>query len=82
CGHCGRWPALRVSTLVFYQTLLAGLIIWLVGTVWYAFEKSSEYERFVLVKLAEAMIKVDAAGGTNDPVRFRTPQGRDYWTSA
>ena len=72
----------RMTTQVFYQTLLAGLIIWLVGTVWYAFEKSSEYERFVLVKLAEAMIKVDAAGGTNDPVRFRTPQGRDYWTSA
>ncbi|HUD92531.1 type IV secretion system DNA-binding domain-containing protein, partial [Sphingobium sp.] len=72
----------RMTTQVFYQTLLAGLIIWLIGTVWYAFEKSSEYERFALVKLAEAMIKVDAAGDTNDPVQFRTPQGHDYWTSA
>jgi len=72
----------RMTTQVFYQTLLAGVIIWIIGTIWYAFEKSTEYERFVLVKLAEAMIKVDAAGGTNDPVQFRTPEGRDYWTSA
>lgn len=72
----------RMTTQVFYQTLLAGFIIWIIGTLWYAFEKSTEYERFVLVKLAEAMIKVDAAGGTNDPVQFRTPEGRGYWTSA
>ncbi|SER25842.1 type IV secretion system DNA-binding domain-containing protein [Sphingobium sp. YR768] len=72
----------RMTTQVFYQTILAGFIIWIIGTVWYAFEKSSEYERFVLLKLAEATIKVDAAGGTNDPVQFRTPEGQDYWTSA
>ena len=72
----------RMTTQVFYQTMLAGLIIWIIGTLWYAFEKSTEYERFVLVKLAEAMIKVDAAGGTNDPVQFRTPAGQSYWTSA
>lgn len=72
----------RMTTQVFYHTLLAGVIIWIIGTLLYAFEKSTEYERFVLVKLAEAMIKVDAAGGTNDPVQFRTPEGRDYWTSA
>ena len=72
----------RMTTQVFYQTMLAGLIIWTIGTLWYAFEKSTEYERFVLVKLAEAMIKVDAAGGTNDPVQFRTPAGQSYWTSA
>jgi type IV conjugative transfer system coupling protein TraD len=72
----------RMTTQVFYQTILAGFIIWIIGTLWYAFEKSSEYERFVLLKLAEATIKVDAAGGTNDPVQFRTPEGQDYWTSA
>ncbi|MBT2245929.1 type IV secretion system DNA-binding domain-containing protein [Sphingobium sp. BHU LFT2] len=72
----------RMTTQVFYQTMLAGLIIWIIGALWYAFEKSTEYERFVLVKLAEAMIKVDAAGGTNDPVQFRTPAGQSYWTSA
>lgn len=72
----------RMTTQVFYQTLLAGLVIWIIGTIWYALEKSSAYERFVLVKLAEAWIKVDAAEGTNDPVQFHTPDGRVYWTSA
>lgn len=73
---------LRMSTQVFFQTLLAGVAIWLIGTVWYALEKSSAYDRFVMVKLAEAAIKVDAAQGTNDPVQFHTPDGRPYWTSA
>ena len=72
----------RMTTQVFYQTILAGFIIWIIGTLWYAFEKSTGYERFVLVKLAEATIKVDAAAGTNDPVQFRTPEGQAYWTSA
>ena len=63
----------RMTTQVFYQTVLAGLVIWIMGIVWYALERSSAYERFVLVKLAEAWIKVDAAGGTNDPVRFHAP---------
>ncbi len=60
----------RMTTQVFYQTMLAGFIIWILGTLWYAFEKPTEYERFVLVKLAEATIKVGAAGGTNDPIQF------------
>lgn len=72
----------RMTTQVFYQTLLAGLVIWIIGTVWYALEKSTAYERFVLAKLAEAWIKVDAASGTNDPVLFHAPEGRTYWTSA
>ncbi|MDR6116533.1 MULTISPECIES: type IV secretion system DNA-binding domain-containing protein [unclassified Sphingomonas] len=72
----------RMTTQVFFQTATAGLVIWVMGIVWYAFEKSTEYERFVLIKLAEAAIKVDAAPGTNDPVRFHDPQGREYWTSA
>lgn len=72
----------RMSTQVFFQTGLAGLILWVMGTIWYVLEKSTAFERFVLVKLAEAAIKVDAAGGTNDPVRFHTPEGRQYWTSA
>ncbi|WP_068092336.1 type IV secretion system DNA-binding domain-containing protein [Novosphingobium rosa] len=73
---------LRMTTQVFFQTMMAGLAIWIMGILWYALEKSTEYERFVLVKLAEAAIKVDAAQGTNDPVQFRTPDGHPYWTSA
>lgn len=72
----------RMTTQVFYQTMLAGFVIWLIGTVWYALEKSTAYERYVVIKLAEASIKVDAAGGTNDPVLFKTPAGKPYWTSA
>jgi type IV conjugative transfer system coupling protein TraD len=73
---------LRMTTQVFFQTMLAGIVIWVMGIVWYALEKSTAYERFVLAKLAEAAIKVDAAQGTNDPVRFRTAEGQVYWTSA
>mgnify|MGYP001159251884 CR=1 FL=1 len=72
----------RMTTQVLFQTVLAGLILWLMGTCWYAFEKSTDYQRFVLAKLVEATIKADAAPGTNDPVLFRTPDGRQYWTSA
>ncbi|MDE1916742.1 MAG: type IV secretion system DNA-binding domain-containing protein [Sphingomonadales bacterium] len=73
---------LRMTTQVLFQTMLAGIAIWVMGIVWYVLEKSTTYERFVLVKLAEAAIKVDAAQGTNDPVQFRTPEGQVYWTSA
>lgn len=72
----------RMTTQVFMQTMIAGLAIWVMGTVWYAFEKSTEYQRFVLLKLVEATFKVDAAPGTNDPVLFRTQEGKEYWTSA
>jgi type IV conjugative transfer system coupling protein TraD len=72
----------RMTTQVFFQTTLAGLSIWVIGAIWYAFEKSDAYQRFVLTKLVEATFKADAAPGTNDPVLFRTREGREYWTSA
>jgi len=72
----------RMTTQVFFQTVSAGLVLWVIGIVWYALEKSSEYERFVLAKLVEAAIKAKAAPGTNDPVLFKTPGGYQYWTSA
>jgi type IV conjugative transfer system coupling protein TraD len=72
----------RMTTQVFFQTVIAGLVIWVMGIIWYALEKSTEYERFVLMKLAEASFKADAAPGTNDPVLFKTPAGQQYWTSA
>src|SRR3546814_2036284 len=71
-----------MTTQVFCQTTLAGLSIWVIGAIWYAFEKSDAYQRFDLTKLVEATFKADAAPGTNDPVLFRTPEGREYWTSA
>jgi type IV conjugative transfer system coupling protein TraD len=72
----------RMTTQVFFQTFIAGLVIWVMGIVWYALEKSSEYERFVALKIIEATFKADAAPGTNDPVLFKTLDGRQYWTSA
>jgi type IV conjugative transfer system coupling protein TraD len=72
----------RMTTQVFFQTVTACLVIWTMGIVWYALEKSSGYERYVVAKLIEAGIKAQAAPGTNDPVLFKTPAGAPYWTSA
>lgn len=72
----------RMTAQVFFQTVLAGIAIWIIGAMWYAFEKSDEYQRFVLLKYVEAIFKADTAPGTNDPVLFRTPGGQEYWTSA
>ena len=72
----------RMTTQVFFQTVTAGLVLWVIGIIWYAFEKSTEYQRYVLTKLVEASFKADAAPGTNDPVLFKTPAGQQYWTSA
>jgi type IV conjugative transfer system coupling protein TraD len=72
----------RMTTQVFFQTVAAGGVLWLTGAVWYALEKSSDYHRFVLLKLGEAVLKASAAPGTNDPVLFKTPEGRQFWTSA
>lgn len=70
----------RMTTQVFFQTTLAGLVIWIGGIVWYVLEKSSDYERFVAFKIAEATLKSDVPGGA--PLLFRTPSGRQYWTSS
>ena len=70
----------RMTTQIFFQTTLAGLVIWIGGMVWYVLEKSSDYERFVAFKIAEATLKSDVPGGA--PLLFRTPSGRQYWTSS
>src|SRR3546814_13024117 len=59
----------RMTTQVFYQTFLAGLVIWIGGIIWYALEKSSEYERFVLMKLGQAAFMGDAVPGNVTPIR-------------
>jgi type IV conjugative transfer system coupling protein TraD len=69
-----------MTTQVFFQTLLAGIAIWVGGTIWYVLEKSTDYQRFVAVKITEAMLKSDVPGGA--PLLFRTPSGRQYWTTS
>ncbi|MDI1297188.1 MAG: type IV secretion system DNA-binding domain-containing protein [bacterium] len=71
----------RMTTQVFYQTFLAGFIIWVGGIIWYALEKSSDYERFVLMKLGQAMVMGDTVPGNVTPILFKTPAGREYWTT-
>jgi type IV conjugative transfer system coupling protein TraD len=70
----------RMTTQVFFQTLLAGVAIWVGGTIWYVLEKSTDYQRFVAAKIAEATLKSDVPGGA--PVMFRTPSGHQYWTTS
>jgi type IV conjugative transfer system coupling protein TraD len=72
----------RMTTQVFLQTVIASIVIWVMGTIWWALEHTTAYQRYVLMKLVEASFKTDAAGGTNDPVLFKTPTGRQYYTSA
>jgi type IV conjugative transfer system coupling protein TraD len=72
----------RMTTQVFYQTFLAGLVIWIVGTLWYTLEKSTEYERFVLLKLGQAALMGEAVPGNASPILFRTPAGLQYRTTA
>jgi type IV conjugative transfer system coupling protein TraD len=70
-----------MTTQVFYQTFLACLIIWIGGVLWYALEKSTGYERFVLLKLAQATVMGDTVPGSATPILFKTPEGAPYWTS-
>ncbi|CDO36461.1 type IV secretion system DNA-binding domain-containing protein [Novosphingobium sp. KN65.2] len=72
----------RMTTQVFFQTFMAGLALWVMGTVWWALEHTTAYQRYVAMKIVEASFKTDAAPGTNDPVLFKTPDGHPYWTSA
>jgi type IV conjugative transfer system coupling protein TraD len=71
----------RMTTQVFYQTMLAGLVVWIGGTIWYALEKSSAYERYVLVKIGQATFMGDTVPGNATPILFKSPAGTAYWTS-
>jgi len=71
----------RMTTQVFYQTFLAGLVIWIGGIIWYALEKSTEYERFVMFKITQAYFMGDTLPGNATPILFKTPAGQQYWTT-
>jgi type IV conjugative transfer system coupling protein TraD len=71
----------RMTTQVFYQTFLAGLVIWLGCTIWYALEKTTDYERFVLLKLGQAVMMGETVPGNASPILFKTPAGVQYWTT-
>ena len=72
---------LRMTMQVFFQTCLAASILWAGATVWYAYEQLNQYERYLLVKVAEAHLK-SGVPGTSAPLEFKAPSGQRYWTSA
>ena len=71
----------RMSTQVFFQTLAAALVIWVMGSLWYLLEVTPRYEQYTLGKWAVASIKTNATQGANDPIKFKTRDGREYWTT-
>ncbi|MFK4872201.1 type IV secretion system DNA-binding domain-containing protein [Novosphingobium sp. ZW T3_23] len=72
---------LRMTTQVFYQTCLAGLVVWIGGVVWYALERSSEYERYVMTMMGQALLLGDTVPGNQTPMLFRSERGMEYWTT-
>jgi len=70
----------RMTTPVFIQTVAAGLVLWVGGTLWYVLEKANDYQRYVAFKIVEATLKSDVPGGA--PLLFRGPEGPEYWTNS
>ncbi|MBO9723962.1 MAG: type IV secretion system DNA-binding domain-containing protein [Novosphingobium sp.] len=71
----------RMTTQVFYQTCLAGLVVWIGGVIWYALERSSEYERYVMTRIGQALLMGDTVPGNQTPMLFRSEHGVEYWTT-
>jgi type IV conjugative transfer system coupling protein TraD len=72
----------RMTTQVFFQTMSACLVLWVMGIIWYCFETLTAYQRYVLVQLALAEFRKDATRGAADLVQIQTPGGYKYWTTA
>ncbi|NML12163.1 type IV secretion system DNA-binding domain-containing protein [Sphingobium sp. AR-3-1] len=70
----------RMTTQVFIQTVAAGIVLWVGGTLWYVLEKANDYQRYVAFKIVEATLKSDVPGGA--PLLFRGPEGPEYWTNS
>lgn len=71
----------RMSTQVLFQTCMASVVLWAMGTLWYAYEQLGEWHRYVVLKLIEATIKSEVPGGAA-PMLFRTPFGYQYTTTS
>jgi type IV conjugative transfer system coupling protein TraD len=72
----------RMSVQVFKQTLLAGLVLWVMVTIAYAFEVTSAYHRIVLAKVIEAWIQVYIVSSPASVIWFIAPSGARYLTRA
>lgn len=73
---------IRMTTQVFKQTVLAGLILWLMGIGAYAYEVSGQYSRQLLMRIAEAWFQVYVVSSPTSAIVFTSPSGHQFWTTA
>jgi len=72
----------RMTTQVFKQSALAGLVLWLLLTLWLVYEVLHQTTRILLGKMAEAWFQLYVVGSPSSPVLFTAPGGRQYWVRA
>jgi type IV conjugative transfer system coupling protein TraD len=72
----------RMTTQVFKQTVLAGGVLWLIGTLGYAIEMTQDYPRKLLMRIGEAWIQIYVVSSPTSAIRFPLVDGRSYLTSA
>jgi type IV conjugative transfer system coupling protein TraD len=72
----------RMTTQVFKQTVLAGLVLWVILTVWFTYETLHATTRAVLGKMLEAWIQLYVVGSPTSAILFTAPAGPRYWTRA
>ena len=68
----------RMSTQVFKQTLIAGLVVWIMAVLAYAWQVTPDYNRTVLGIAAEAWIQVNVVTSPGSAVDFVTSSGATY----
>jgi type IV conjugative transfer system coupling protein TraD len=71
-----------MTTQVFKQTTLAGLVLWVMLTVWFVYEALHDSTRTLLGKMLEAWIQLYVVGSPASPILFTPPSGLSYWTRA
>jgi type IV conjugative transfer system coupling protein TraD len=72
----------RMTTQVFKQTVMAGLIMWLMGTGAYVWQVTEDYPRRLLVTIAAAWFQKNAVSSPTSAILFPMEDGRQYWTTA
>ncbi len=72
----------RMTTQVFKQTVLAGFILWLMGTGAYVWQVTEEHPRRLLVTIAAAWFQKNAVSSPTSAILFPMEDGRQYWTTA
>ena len=72
----------RMTLQVFKQTVLAAVVLWLMGILAYANEVTDTYSRAVLIRSAEAWFQVNVVTSPTSPILFPLHDGPQYWAAA